>query len=134
MVSGSCMDRVGNRGCFTMWGSLLCSCPLRVRAGVFITVFPGRYLYCPASKEFLFPDDALVSLSQCSSPNCLLLPPTLAHSPGLPCQSLLPSLAVVFDCLFLPVAQSTLPFLKDRKGYVHCVLYLLIDIRCLPLV
>lgn len=33
-----------------------------------------------------FPDGALVSLSQCcSSPNCLLLPPTLAHSPELPC-------------------------------------------------
>lgn len=70
-----------------------------------------------------------VSLSQfCSSPNCLLLPPTLAHSPELPCQSLLSSLAVLFDCLFLSIAQSILPFLKDRKEYVHWMLYHVVDV------
>lgn len=93
---------------------------LRICAGVLISIFPGKCLYCPASEEFRVLGDALVSLSQfCSSPNCLLLPPALAHSPELPCQSLLSSLAVLFDCLFLSIAQSILPFLKDRKDYVH---------------
>lgn len=89
-------------------------------AGVLTRVFLGKCLYCPESEEFLVPDDAVVSLSQfCSSPNCLLLPPTLAHSPELPCQSLLSSLAVPFDCLFLSIAQSILLFLEDRRDYVH---------------
>lgn len=108
------MDRAGD------WRALQSFHILRIFAGVLKGVFPGNCLYCPESEEFLVPGDALVSLSQFfSSPNFLLLPPTLAHSPELPCQSLLSSLAVPFDCLFLSIAQSILPFLKDRKDYMH---------------
>lgn len=110
----------GWRTSFTSWGALQCSAPREhTWVDVCVALLPGKCHCCPASKELIFPDDAPVSLSQCSSPDCLLLPPTPAHSPGLPCQSLLSSLAVVFDCFFLSVAQSTLPFLKDRQGYVR---------------
>ena len=55
-------------------------------------------------------------------------PSNSSSLPELPCQSLLSSLAVVFDCLFLSLAQSILPFLKDRKDYVHWMLYHVVDV------